>query len=88
MEGEPRAPRHTASLASPGTWATHLRREQRVGVELAQLGHQRVVRVHHVLHKAARQHEPVGAAVHHDARRDLPLAQAPHVRVTFMEEPV
>lgn len=76
------------SLASVRVWVTHLGWEQRVGVELAQLGHKRVIRVYHVLHKAACQHEPVGAAVHYDACWNLPLAQAPHVRVALMEEAV
>lgn len=87
MQCEPWAPSMPLPGPSKGL-LTHLGREQRVGVELAQLGHERVVRVDNVLHEAAGQHKPVGAAVHHDACRDLPLAQAPHVRVTLMKEPV
>lgn len=67
---------------------THLGWQQRVGVELPQLGHQLVVRVHHVLHEAARQREPVGAPIHHDALGDVALAQPPHVGVALVEQAV
>jgi len=68
--------------------STHLGWQERVGVELAQLGHQLVLGVDHVLHEAARQREPVGAPVHHDALGDAALAQPPHVGVTLVEQAV
>ena len=88
VDGELWVPHQAPSWVWMRARVTHLSWEQCVGVELAQLGHKRVVCIYHILHEAACQHEPVGATVHHDAGRDLPFAQAPHVRVTFMEEPV
>lgn len=67
---------------------THLSWQECVGVELAQLGHQLVVRIDHIFHKAASQREPVRAPVHHNALGDAAFAQSPHVGVTLVEQAV
>lgn len=70
------------------TASTHLSWQECVGVELAQLGHQLVISIDHIFHKAACQREPVGAPIHHDALRDVAFTQPPHVGVTLVEQAV
>lgn len=62
--------------------------QQRVGVKALHAADQLVLRVHHIVHEAAVDQEPVGASVHRDALWDLAVAEAPHVRVTLVEETV
>lgn len=66
----------------------YLGRQQRVGVEALHADHQLVLRVHHVVHEAAVDQEPIGAAVHSHALWNLAVAEAPHVRVALVEEAV
>lgn len=62
--------------------------QQCVGIEALHADHQLILRVHHVVHKAAVDKEPIGAAVHGHALWNLAVAEAPHVRVTLVEEAV
>lgn len=62
--------------------------QQCVGVKALHAADQLVLRVHHVVHKAPVDQEPVGASVHCDALWDLAVPEAPHVRVTLVEEAV
>jgi hypothetical protein len=81
----------SSTSALPGLCAyllAYLSRKQCVCIELAKLGHEGVICIHHIFHKAACQHKPVRATIHHNACRDLPFTQAPHVGITLMEKPV
>lgn len=69
-------------------WAFYLRRQQRVGVEAPHAADQLVPGVDHVIHEGPIEQEPVGAAVHRDALRDLAVAETPHVGVALQEESV
>lgn len=62
--------------------------QQRVGVKALHAADQLVLRVHHVVHKTPVDQEPVGASVHCNALWDLTVPEAPHVRVTLVEEAV
>ncbi|TNN83396.1 hypothetical protein EYF80_006377 [Liparis tanakae] len=66
----------------------HLGGEQSVGVELLQPRHQLVLGVDDVLHEAAGEREPIGAARHLEAFGDAAFAETPHVVVTLVEEAV
>lgn len=66
----------------------YLGRQQCVGVEPLHADHQLVLRVHHVVHEAAVDQEPIRAAIHSHARWNLAVAEAPHVRVALVEEAV
>lgn len=66
----------------------YLGRQQRVVVETLHADHKLVLRVHYVVHKAAVDQEPIGAAVHSHALRNFAIAEAPHVRVALVEEAV
>lgn len=81
------------SVSAAGDETDHLRLpylggEQSVGVELLQPRHQRVLGVDDVLHEAAGEREPIGAAGDLQALGDAALAQTPHVVVALVEEAV
>lgn len=66
----------------------HLSGEQSVGIELLQPRHQVVLGVDDVLHEAAGERKPIGAARDLEAFGDAAFAETPHVVVALVEEAV
>lgn len=66
----------------------YLGRQQCVGVEALHAADQLVSGFDHIVHKGPVDQEPVRASVHCNALWDLAVPEAPHVRVTLVEETV